>query len=75
MTYDADVGTALRKTSVGLLHDNFKTQVRFLQASHVASGNPPPYDNRTWHLDVLKAFHSNGCLFNVPHAIFSGLTF
>lgn len=40
VTYDVNVITAVRKGNVRLVHDNLKTEVRFLQASHVASGNP-----------------------------------
>lgn len=39
VTYDANVITAVRKASVRLVHNNRKTEVRFLRASHVASGN------------------------------------
>lgn len=40
VTYDANVITAVRKANVRLVHDNRKTEGRFLRASHVASGSP-----------------------------------
>lgn len=54
LPFDADVVTAVRKANVRLLHDNRMTQVRFLMASHVMSGNPSPNkivrDTYDWHV-------------------------
>lgn len=54
VTYDTIVITAVRRGNVCLVHENRKTEVRFLRALHVASGNPSlniivreTYD---WHL-------------------------
>lgn len=40
LTYDVNIITADRKESVSLVHDNRMMEVRFLRASHVASGIP-----------------------------------
>lgn len=40
VTYDANVITAVRKKNLRLVHDKRKTEVRFLRASHAASGIP-----------------------------------
>lgn len=40
VTCGENVFTAVRKVNIRLLHDNSRTQVRFLWASHDASSNP-----------------------------------
>lgn len=57
--YDANVITAVRKKNLRLVHDKRKTEVRFLRASHVASGIPlyvtPTTDTSS---SILLTFHS-----------------
>lgn len=63
VTYDAKIVLAVRKANVRLEHGNCKPEVRFLRASHVASGNPCPNkivcDTYDWHVKrpfVLEPF-------------------
>lgn len=50
VTYDTSVITAVRKANARLVHDNRKTEARFLRILHVASGNPFFKEICTWLL-------------------------
>lgn len=74
-TYDVSVITAVRKANARQVHDNRKTQARFLRISHVASGNPflkkIVRDSYDWH--VKRPFVLR-CTYNQFNIFFNATT-
>lgn len=68
VTYDTSVITAVRKANARLVHDNRKTEARFLRILHVASGNPFFKEICTW---LLRLACQNVRLSCVALTIFS----